>query len=119
MRMPPMTTRRWMVAVAVLALALAADDWRGRRSRYLRLAADHASEEVRLLRIRRAGHSFVPGMVLYSDRYSSRSPERFHVISPAAFDAKIAHLGRLKEKYQFAAAHPWWPVPSDPPPPEP
>jgi hypothetical protein len=104
MRPPRMTTRRWMIAVALVAVPLAvATELGRRRSEDLRRAAYHAYQG------RYGGSVFGDGVVL---RFAPKAgkPDITSV-------AKIEHHARLAEKYQYAARYPWLPVEPDPPEP--
>ena len=112
MRLPRMTTRRWMIAVAVVAILLGAGLETGRRSfRFARL----------------------------SDCHSNAALECFHALMtlggwPPPQDPSPAELGRVRnlyrvralvhyhsaltQKYERAARYPWLPVAPDPPEPE-
>ena len=110
MRLPRMTTRRWMVAVMVVALSIATERMRRESFRYRELVERHA----RLERAFRKNAALLP-LMKPSDWESlcgqmalslSRSPER------AAYHAS------LRRKYEHAARYPWLPVEPDPPEPE-
>lgn len=90
MRMPSIrfTIQRMMVIVAVGACILwATVVLQERRRRFLRIASEH-EKELRLL------HSY----------YVYYYP--FEIIE---------WLDEMKKKYEYAAAHPWLPIESDPP----
>src|SRR3954451_14919639 len=98
MRLPRMTTRRWMIAVAVVALACAATIALMERSRrFARIARDHAGA----------------GPVI----------SYVHIVS--GDETRLSWGRRVKswhaemaKKYQYAARYPWLLVEPDPPPPE-
>jgi hypothetical protein len=90
MRLPRMTTRRWMVAIAVVAVGLA-DVGRRRHLALLQRAAYH--EEIERL-------------------VTNTAPQ-----VPANAAIRDLHA-RLKEKYWRAARYPWLPVRPDPPEPK-
>ncbi|MHB1557700.1 MAG: hypothetical protein ACYC61_09490 [Isosphaeraceae bacterium] len=89
-----MTTRRWMIAVAAVALllGLVAETAR-RRSHYLRLAAHH--QELS----RRNGSIFGGGVMIRSNPMTRKSD--------MTSLPKIEHHERLAEKYRLAACFPW------------
>jgi hypothetical protein len=85
MRLPRMTTRRWMVVVVVASLLLGAFvTWR-RAAHYMRLAAVH-EHWAHLLR---------------------------STTGPSADPKGADHHERLARKYQRAAARPWLPIEPD------
>jgi hypothetical protein len=88
MRLPRMTTRRWTIAVAVVALLLGAYVTWHRAVHFIRLAALHAAEAQMI----RSSPSDDPRLADY-------------------------HEG-LARKYERASARPWLLVDPDPPEPE-
>ena len=104
MRLPRMTTRRWMVAVAILAVGLEAT-----AALFRRLLA---------LRQRAAYHEKIEKLVTATIGeldLAARSPRAAaQVRANAAIRDRHA---RLKEKYWRAARYPWLPVEADPPEP--
>ena len=123
-----MTTRRWMIAVAVVALLLT-----GARLVYLwwhyrSLAAMHASREVNFARQAQQyerKHDWCAQQfaiaALGSDSDRSATWEALATSSGAtAHDLRrlAEHASRIKRKYEHAARRPWLPVAPDPPPPE-
>jgi hypothetical protein len=96
MRLPRMTTRRWMIAVAGFGLAMGG-----------------AAYAVRLAHRRAYYHSLAVNLRMAEQ--SCRSPS----YRDAVQDLTAAkHLGQLAEKYERAARYPWLPVEPDPPEPE-
>jgi hypothetical protein len=93
MRLPRMTTRRWMVAVAVIAVgcAVLASLIEMRRERFARIADRHISVFL------------TPAQVRDPER---RSAERLDWHS------------KMADKYMRAARYPWLPVEPDPPNPK-
>jgi hypothetical protein len=91
MRLPRMTTRRWMVAVAGVALLVGAFVTLQRAAYFMRLAAAHEH---------------------FAHHLRSTA-------GPAGDQTAAEHNERLARRYQRAAARPWLPVEPDPPPPEP
>ena len=113
MRLPRMTTRRWMVSVAVLAVGLAAAAL-FRRHLILRERGDyHARREgVHTAQARRIG----PIAPVFADRYPGIADE---LRAYAAGETEIgAWHARLKEKYRRVARFPWLAIEPDPPEPE-
>jgi hypothetical protein len=108
--LPVMTVRRWMLAVAVIALAIAPVEF-GRRWYVYTNKAESCERRAEGASIRR------------------KSDDRFGIFGPELFDAdgwmKPEHAALyelLREyfeaqgrKYRYAAAHPWEAVESDPP----
>ncbi len=104
MRLPRMTTRRWMLAVAAVAILLGLVVETARRRReYLHRAAHH--QELSL----RNGSIFGEGVMI---RYNPTTRK-----SDMTSLRKIEHHERLAEKYRQAARFPWLPVEPDPPEP--
>jgi hypothetical protein len=116
MRLPRMTTRRWMIAVAVVALLIGAAVAIDRRSkRFARLAASHADVAM---------EHFSTVMAFGGDPPPLQEIEKY----PPAAQGPVRYLHRaktlmlyhraLKEKYDRAARYPWLSVEPDPPEPE-
>ncbi len=106
MRLPRMTTRRWMVVVAVLALILAA-----------------RTEVGRLLNLRQH-HLAMAGLYgkweMDYDRWRSRYLERM----PSGAESSprlrrteqiLSYCAQMREKYERAARYPWLPIEPDQP----
>ena len=101
MRLPRMTTRRWMIAVAILAVGLATVAHHrglGLRQR----AAYHETIELEAATV---------GELALAARWPKAAAQ---VRANAATRDRHA---RLKEKYWRAARYPWLPVGADPPEP--
>jgi hypothetical protein len=113
MRLPRMTTRRWMMAVAVVAVMLAAPAI-FRRHLSLRDQGDYHArmEGVHTYQARMIGQPTLD----FADREPGIAAEwRTY----AAFEAEIgAWHARLKEKYRHAARYPWLAIEPDPPEPK-
>jgi hypothetical protein len=106
-----MTTRRWMVAVAVVAVTLAAGIL-FRRHRSLRERADYYEKRARD-GVFRAG--------LAREIALAESGPEMDSTQWAAFDVEAKDRDRdirLMEKYRRAARYPWLPVEPDPPEPD-
>jgi hypothetical protein len=111
MRLPRMTTRRWMVAVTVVAVALAAG-MLFRRHRFLRERADHYEKRAREGVYRAA---IARELALAESEQEMDSPQW----AAFALEAKDRDWDpRLLEKYRRAARYPWLLVEPDPPEPE-
>jgi hypothetical protein len=105
MRLPRMTTRRWMVVVAVVAIGFAL--WiLGVRSRSYAIQANyHGMQEHK---IRWVVQEYEANWVGYSGRWSIE----------ALIDRErriITYHEALKRKYELASHRPWLPVEPDPP----
>lgn len=134
MPLPRMTTRRWMVVVAVVGAisAAGAEMIRLKRaaSAFPARVAYHASqqslneflvtsskaEEVQFRRfyaeMRREGVDRAEADKLEREMTEDRRREVLNLTR------KIDHHRRMKTKYLAAARRPWLPVPPDPPPPK-
>ena len=136
MRMPRMTTRRWMIVVAIVGLLMsvrcpaqakaeppsvsssisrAAGGFRSEvgESRKTNLfgvpRADRRAREARALQRSRARSISLGGPEIRLDQ--SRS-------NLARWTNRIAYYAAMTHKYQYAARYPWLPVEPDPPEPE-
>ena len=124
MPFPKMTTRRWMIAVAVAAGSVGATITVRRALRYDRCAAFHAAKERISLKHAenpRAGLNLceagwgVPA--LESDPCIGHPlPPRLWSATDHLADAAFHRI--MKRRYERAARRPWLPVPPDPPDPE-
>lgn len=94
MRIPRMTTRRWMVAVVVASLLLGALAMVLRSREYSRIASAHGKMELTLMI-----YSHVPG----PEGLLRHRKERWH--------------RELWWKYRNASRRPWLPLGPDPPEP--
>lgn len=109
MQFPRMTTRRWMVAIALAASLLAVGVTLYRRSVYFEsLADDHESQS---------------GIALFAidplPRRDGILPTAHLVIDGVEYlDAEADWHGRLAAKYRRAARYPWLPVEPDSPAPK-
>jgi hypothetical protein len=138
MRLPRMTTRRWMAAVAIVAVAIGGEmmrrrsvSYRGQANRYALAEAkvrtwgknsdQRTAEHKKHLRkvqsfaesgggaFRASWKSFIDSATR-SVTLASEEAERFHRLA--------AHYAALRMKYERAARYPWLPVEPDPPKPE-
>ncbi len=95
MRPPRMTTRRWMIAVAVVGIVLGVTI--ERRNRFRKIAAHHQGQFRKLVS---QGH-----LILSSG--SSDDP----------IMRRLEWHESMRLKYERSARYPWLPVDPDPPPP--
>jgi hypothetical protein len=111
MRLPRMTTRRWMVLVATVAILIGVGLELGRRSsRFARLSAYHS--EVALLHfhtLMRLG-GWPPQDPLAAELGRGRNLYRVRAL--------VHYHSALTGKYERAARYPWLPVAPDPTEPE-
>ena len=115
MRLPRMTTRRWIVAVAVavIGLTIGGGVWlKQRRDYFLSLAQSHQKE---------VDSSTARGKALKS-RFDSTSGMTIEEIMHLHRDYdrmtdRADHHASLARKYEHAARYPWLPVEPDPPEP--
>jgi hypothetical protein len=113
MRLPRMTMRRWIVAVAIVAILIGVGLEVGRRSRrFARLAAYHTNVALEHFGTLMAFGGEPPP--LRDVPPAGLGPARY--LHPAR--ALLRYHCALTEKYQRAARYPWLPVAPDPPEPE-
>lgn len=120
MRLPRMTTRWLMAAVAIIAVLLFGVVL-GRRSWDLRSRAEqHAQEEMRAREYAteaehvKVGAYYPNGAhVIYEYPNPNAAVERSRYLAEAEYHAQ------LKRKYRRAMSRPWFAVPPDPPDPAP
>ncbi len=114
MRLPRMTTRRWMVAVAISALVIAASLWVSRRCDEPRSIAG-------------SPYSTSPSGICASakpvsiDTPTTRASDRRDRDELQMLEAHQLKLAKyhydMARKYEHAARYPWLPVEPDPPEP--
>jgi hypothetical protein len=109
MRFPRMTTRRWMVVVAVVALSFVGEQTRRRAARFRLLAQRHAKIESSLRTIAARLSLMKPS----SYRQLCGQMSRVVRMSPELVEYHAA----LRLKYERAARYPWLAVELDPPEP--
>ena len=113
MRVPRMTTRRWMIAVAVVGLVIGGGVWlKQRRDYFLSLAQSHQKE---------VASSTARGEALKS-RLGCTSGMTIEEIMHLHGDYdrmmdRADHHASLARKYERAARYPWLLVEPDPPEP--
>ncbi|SRR5579883_2155774 len=107
MRLPRMTTRLWMIVVAVVALSIAAEQMRRKSARYRERAERHAKIEEAC----RKSAALLPLM----------KPSDYEIMCGRMVQATrlspwlAAYHAELRRKYEYAARYPWLPVEPDPP----
>jgi hypothetical protein len=102
MRLPRMTTRRWMAVVLVASLLLGVLVMSRRAAHFMRLAAFHKQAAIK-----------IPRWVI---RVNARGDRLSHAASPE--QRLLDYHRKLAHKYENAAQHPWLPVEPDPAEPE-
>ncbi len=112
MRLPRMTTRRWMVAVAVFALSIGVGvQLHHRRAAFLSRAQIHSEQAAWRL----ADSVTLCGRAIGNmDDIELASLKRRINILPQL----VAYHRAQDQKYRRAARYPWLPVEPDPPAPE-
>lgn len=112
MRFPRMTTRRWLVVVAMIAIPLGLCE--ERRSRFLATAAWHDRQAAEFqIDVYWVDHSKRDGWFM-----CCREQREF------GYDEGLRRIALHEwhqngaEKYRAAALHPWLPIAPDPPEPE-
>ena len=113
-RIPRMTTRRWMIAVAAIGLMIGGGVWlEQRRDYFLTLARSHQKEVAtstargKALKSRFGGTS---GMTNEEIMHIHRDYDRMM--------DRADHHASLARKYEHAAGYPWLLVEPDPPEPD-
>jgi hypothetical protein len=120
MHLPRMTTRRLMVAIAVVALLMgAAMTWR-KHLEYARLASYYGQQLRMLENTWGAVPELFGGTSTIMLEMSPITPGR-QPLPPVAYDTKevIDYHRLLWRKYTQAARRPWLPIKPDPPYPKP
>ena len=108
MRPPQMTTRRWMVAVAIVAFGIGAWILIARSHSY---AIETAKHDFREAYHRWLVDSYESDGLGFSGRGSiEEGIDRLR--------RRISYHAALKRKYELASRRPWLPVEPDPPEPE-
>src|SRR4051812_45231615 len=106
MPFPRMTTRRLMIAVAVVALVIGgAIEGERRRARFHQLAIHYTERELGYL------------ISTISEPWSEHKRKQWeaHLRQTAHYRSYFAGMS---QKYQWAEKYPWLPVPPDSPPPK-
>ncbi len=114
MRLPRMTTRRWMMAVATISLVLAAGLCLERRAVFLDLA-DRNARAAQFWDVHRQRYLGDGTPMFNGDFFDSDG-----TVKPSyggEFERSSKRYAALGRKYSYAAAHPWLTVEADPPEP--
>jgi hypothetical protein len=107
MKLPWMTTRRLMVAVAIVALLLASQRIYDRRARMSAIASNHAKrEKIELM-----------ALAEYRSFMDQLDPERAQSTLKYLTSSSKYHAD-MRRKYERAARYPWLPLSPDPPSPK-
>ena len=135
MRLPRMTTRRWIVVVVIVGLLMVGVRLKQRRSLLLSRAQFHEQKaafypklESRERKICAEYPRLIAGLERLQD-YRDREPVRSRLEdlkvrldesrrNLARWTNRIAYYAGMAHKYQHAARYPWLPVEPDPPEPE-
>jgi hypothetical protein len=120
MRLPRMTTRRWMLAVAVVAIVIAGLIEVCRlghlRQVYLAVAREYADEAHE---IRRGDDGRSDGRMVLIRSIAGERPASLQSREGMVYLDRIAraaaYCDQLRAKYERAARYPWLPVEPDPP----
>ena len=107
MRLIRMTTRRWMVAVAIVAIGFGAFILVQRSRSYAALAALHADDENECRRIVEAVEGIPLDAPIWRDWAANARRSR----------RLLQYHAALRRKYDLASRRPWLAVEPDPPQP--
>jgi hypothetical protein len=107
MRLPRMTTRRWMIAVAIVAIGFGALILVHRSRSYAALAALHADAENECRRIVEAAEGFALDAPIWRGWVTNARRSR----------RLLPYHAALRRKYDLASRRPWFAVEPDPPQP--
>ena len=131
MRLPRMTTRRWMIAAAVVgALAwVGVTAWKIRRNflhyrNRIAYAKSMETEVARRLANAKAGLRYVEFAMSPKGKSLNEPPKTLPRRTAnwtsliALRKRQIAYYQQMQAKYERASRHPWLPVPPDPPEPK-
>jgi hypothetical protein len=116
-----MTTRRWMIAVAVVATGVWSCEIARRARRFQLLAAAMQEREL----VARAAVCLEAGAAQFKGTCDFMIPEDFdpETARLSAYSERYRrlffHYRRMRQKYETATRHPWLPVEPDPPLPGP
>ena len=113
MRLRPIRLRTLMAAVALIGLATWGQELRQRSVLYHSRASWHAQEENQCER--KFARIITCGTTMGTDLDGRDIRNRLLV----DWEARMHYHSQMKEKYEFASAHPWELVAPDPPAPEP
>jgi hypothetical protein len=115
--LPRMTTRRWMVAVALFAALLAVKAHLSRVAEQYRAIAKRHDEQSFLLAHGKHWSGPLDGHCHISIDYTGSGHADGEELKGRDLARVLWHI-RLAEKYESAALRPWRPVPPDPPEPK-
>jgi hypothetical protein len=114
MRLPRMTTRRWMIAVAAIGLIIGAGVLlKQRRDYFLALVQSHQKEVASSM----ARANALKSRFGDTSGMTVEDITRLHGDHDRMID-RADHHASLARKYEDAARYPWLPVEPDPPEPE-
>src|SRR5215813_6576698 len=111
MRLPRMTTRRWMIVVAAGAVVGASARLATLRARFLLIARWRAEDAIDARDLAKFWDDHAA-----QDTRSAEGSAYARAVAASA-RARAAWNDRMKRKYEQAARYPWLPVEPDPPPP--
>ena len=109
MRLPRITTRRWMVAMAIAAVVLGAERMWQRWAALRRRAADHEATSSVLALIRYRGEYPYCSLGIHD------IPLVYNSEKASIHAACVLYHTRMLRKYRLAMLRPWLPVEPDPP----
>ena len=127
MPLPRMTTRRWMIAVAVVGLLLAAPREFARLKRLSRQYEERAINAARRMSHSRMSASWSDERWVAECRAIEETESKWNTgipmsigrpLRPDLARARITFWEPIRLKYERAARYPWLPVEPDPPEPE-
>jgi hypothetical protein len=133
MRLPRMTTRRWMIVVVIVGLLMGGVRLKQRRNRFRFRAQIHEQRAAfypKLESRERKICAELPGMIAELEKLKRyRGPAEAHLTALkvqldqsrtnlARWTNRIAYDAALAHKYQHAARYPWLPLEPDPPEPD-
>ena len=111
MRVPRMTTRRWMIAVAFVGLlfggAIGGVRLKQRYDLFLARVREHEQEEARFRSWEQDLAAALGGL--------PSSPRDPFLLRWQCLHSHAAYHKELKNKYEHAARYPWLPIGPDPP----
>jgi hypothetical protein len=120
MRLPTMTTRRWMIVVVIVGLLMGGARLKQTRDHFLSRAQYHESRERRFRAIGRSLSDYPANTKFFmpTDDFSSKGaiPGIAHLTrGEMGLPEKIAYHAAMARKYWRVARRPWIPVEPDPP----
>ena len=112
MRLPRMTTRRWMVTVVMIALLMGGRVRLKRRSDDFMVRSQDHSRRTSYYHLYTLGVDEHLRATVEPQKRSASEDRKAHLLGVIAFHEAMAR------KYEHAARYPWLPVEPDPPEPE-